>query len=206
VLPLPLDSLLASAAVRLTELLGNLSVVGVWAFAPWKVLNSAGNFISFMSSYSCVLAPMGAILAADYWIVKRQRMSVPALYDPQSIYRYGKWGINWRALVALVVSIAPNLPGMAHALNSSINIGGAKYIYCVADIFGMVVAASTLAFLSKLFPDHTSLISEPILADDVWAGKVPGYEHMEEKSRIEQRLSNDSEDKLDAFEPRVVAV
>jgi cytosine/uracil/thiamine/allantoin permease len=26
------------------------------------------------------------------------------------IYRYGGWGVNWRALVALIVAITPNLP------------------------------------------------------------------------------------------------
>lgn len=95
---------------------------------------------------------------------------------------------------------------MINALNPSINIGGARYIYCVADIFGMVVAATTLILLSKFFPDHDSIISEAILADDVLAGRVPGFEHIAEKSRIEQRMSNDSDDKVDSFEPKVVEV
>jgi len=37
-------------------------------------------------------------------------------------------GFNLPALGALVVSIPPNLPGMINALNSSVDIGNAKYI------------------------------------------------------------------------------
>lgn len=85
--------------------------VGVWAFAPWKVLATAGSFISFMGAYSIVLAPIGAILAADFFVVKKEKYNVPELYDPRGIYRFSH-GINWRAAVALVVSIAPNMPGM----------------------------------------------------------------------------------------------
>ncbi|GAA5892391.1 hypothetical protein JCM6882_003658 [Rhodosporidiobolus microsporus] len=150
-------------------------VVGVWAFAPWKVLSSAGSFISFMSSYSIVLAPIAAILAADFYIVKKQKYDVVQLYDFQGIYRYYH-GFNLPALVALVVSIAPNCPGMVNALNSSIDIGGAKYIYALADVYGILIAGTVHVTLSKLFPDRESLIAEAVYADDVLAGLVPGYE------------------------------
>ncbi|KAK4701025.1 nucleobase:cation symporter-1, NCS1 family, partial [Phenoliferia sp. Uapishka_3] len=151
-------------------------VVGVWAFVPWKVLDSAGSFISFMASYAIVLAPIAAILCADFWVVKGQKYNVPELYDPRGIYRY-TYGVNWRALVALFVSIGPNMPGMVNALNSSINIGKVKYLYSVACIFGIVVASGTHILLSKLFPDHNSLISESILAVDVLEGRVAGYQN-----------------------------
>ena len=88
--------------------------VGVFAFAPWKVLASASNLISFMSSYSIVLAPIASLLSADYYLVKGSKIDVPAMYDPKGIYRYW-YGINWRAAVALFVAIAPNLPGKGSA-------------------------------------------------------------------------------------------
>jgi nucleobase:cation symporter-1, NCS1 family len=94
--------------------------IGVWAFAPWKVLATAGSFISFMGAYSIVLAPIGAILAADFFVVKGQKYNVPELYDPRGIYRFS-YGINWRAAVALVVSIAPNMPGMIVSILSAPN-------------------------------------------------------------------------------------
>ncbi|ORY88385.1 putative allantoate transporter [Leucosporidium creatinivorum] len=179
--------------------------IGVWAFAPWKVLATAGSFISFMGAYSIVLAPIGAILAADFFVVKSQKYNVPELYDPRGIYRFS-YGVNWRAAIALVVSIAPNMPGMINALNSSIDIGGAKYIYCMADVFGMIVAASVHIGLSKFFPDHNSLVADAVLADDVLAGRVPGYEHLAERRREHHSTDSTSEDKIDSFEPKVQEV
>lgn len=88
-----------------------------------------------MGAYSIVLAPIAAILCADFFLVKGAKYNVPELYDPRGIYGY-TYGVNWRALIALVCAIAPNMPGMVNALNSSINIGQAKYIYAVADLYG----------------------------------------------------------------------
>jgi NCS1 family nucleobase:cation symporter-1 len=150
-------------------------IIGVWAFAPWKVLSSAGDFISFMSSYSIVLAPIAAILAADFYFVKNQKYDVVQLYDFKGIYRYYH-GFNLPALAALVVSIAPNLPGMIASLNSDIDIGGAKYIFALADVYGILIAGAVHVGLSKLFPDRDSLIAEAVYSDDVLAGLVPGYE------------------------------
>jgi NCS1 family nucleobase:cation symporter-1 len=115
-----------------------------FAFAPWQVLSSAGSFvrtpsapfsplaslnlgpqIAFMASYAVVLAPIASILVVDFFIVKRGAIHVPMLYDPQGIYRYS-YGCNWRAALALVIAVAPNMPGMVNALNPSIDIGGAK--------------------------------------------------------------------------------
>lgn len=54
-------------------------------------------------------------------------------------------------------------------------------IYCVADIFAIVVAAGSHTLLSHLFPDHKTLIAEAVFADDVLDGRVPGYEHLARK-------------------------
>lgn len=72
----------------------------------------------------------GSPALADYWLVKNRAIDVPQLYDQKGIYYY-TWGFNWRAVVACVVAIAPNVPGMAHALNSSVNIGGSKWIVSI---------------------------------------------------------------------------
>ncbi|GAA6053603.1 hypothetical protein JCM3770_001548 [Rhodotorula araucariae] len=172
-------------------------IVGVWAFAPWKVLASASSFISFMASYSIVLAPIAAILCTDFFLVKRGKYNVPELYNfGKGIYHY-TYGCNLPALAALVVAIPPNLPGMINALNSSIDIGNAKYIYCVADIFAIVVAGGVHLGLSRLFPDRDSLIAEAVLAEDVFEGRVPGYEHLARPEFRQTRSLVASEEKLD---------
>ncbi|GAA6025654.1 hypothetical protein JCM10207_008927 [Rhodosporidiobolus poonsookiae] len=177
--------------------------IGVWAFAPWKVLSSAGSFISFMSSYSIVLAPIAGILCADFFLVKKGKYDVVQLYDFKGIYRY-TYGFNLPALAALLCAIPPNLPGMINALNSSIDIGNAKYVYAIADIFGIIVAGSVHVGLSKLFPHRETLIAEAVYAEDVLAGRVPGYEHFA-THRVDGSLTPSSKEKLDA-EDGVISV
>lgn len=107
--------------------------VGVWAFVPWKVLNSAANFLTFMSSYSIVLAPIAMLMVVDFFIIKKCKYDIYELYRPHGIYRYiGGW--NWRAYVALVCAVAPNVPGMANAIQPKINIGNIKYLFMVSNL------------------------------------------------------------------------
>ncbi|BEJ15431.1 hypothetical protein CspHIS471_0500360 [Cutaneotrichosporon sp. HIS471] len=137
------------------------ATVGVWAFAPWKVLASAQNFLSFMAAYSVILAPLAALMACDYFIVKRKRYNVYHLYRPNGIYHYlGGW--NWRAYVALLCAVAPNLPGMANAINTKVHIGNIKYVYMVSNIVADIIAITEYYSLSRLFPDRPSIIDEAV--------------------------------------------
>lgn len=95
-----------------------------------------------MASYSVVLCPLSTIMAVDFFIVKRGKYNVVDLYDPSSIYHYGRFGTNWRAVVALVFSITPNLPGMAASLNPDLDIGNLK-----------------VSFLSPLLKSHADFSS-----------------------------------------------
>lgn len=121
-----------------------------------------------MSSLGIFLAPIAAILGADFWIVKRKAIDVPALYRRHARYRYGnKAGTNWRAAVALLVGVVPNLPGLMHAVNPSIDIGGASHIYAMFYLYGFTSTFVTYVGLSKVFPDEGTLLSEPIFEDVV---------------------------------------
>ncbi|KAK3325136.1 putative uracil permease [Apodospora peruviana] len=97
-----------------------LTILGGWVMVPWKILNSAGSLLSFMSSLGIFLAPIMGIQIADYYIVKRGHTDIPALYQPHGRYQY-TYGINWRAPVALVLSATPQLPGLINAVNPSIS-------------------------------------------------------------------------------------
>ncbi|KAL1412115.1 hypothetical protein Q8F55_003114 [Vanrija albida] len=131
--------------------------IGVWGFAPWKVLESAQNFLTFMASYSIVLAPIAALMAIDFFVVKHRRYDIYEFYKPDGIYRYSK-GWNWRAYVALLCGIAPNMPGMVAAINTTINIGNIKYVYMVSNIVADVVAIVIYLLLNKFFPARESIV------------------------------------------------
>lgn len=103
------------------------AVIGGWAMVPWKVLADASTFLHFISSYAIFLAPLAGIELADYYIVKRKNYDVPGLYDPHGRYRYSR-GCNWRAIVTLICTVAPNMPGMINYLNSSVQIGNISWV------------------------------------------------------------------------------
>ncbi len=96
------------------------SLLGCWAMAPWKVLASADSFLSFMGGYVIFMAPIAGIMMADYYFIKGRKVDIPALYDPRGRYRYNKYGVNWRALVTLLLSVGPLMPGFCNSINADI--------------------------------------------------------------------------------------
>ncbi|KAI9852514.1 MAG: hypothetical protein M1830_006789, partial [Pleopsidium flavum] len=94
-----------------------------WALVPWKILASAGSFLNFMSAYAVFLGPIAAIMVMDFWVVHDMKYDSLALYQPRGIYRY--WhGVNWRAITAFVIGVAPSLPGFIHSINARIRVSG----------------------------------------------------------------------------------
>jgi NCS1 family nucleobase:cation symporter-1 len=79
---------------------------------PWKVLESTHGYIfTWLIGYGALLGPIAGIMLCDYYLIRRTRLNVEALYDPDGEFR----GVNWRAIVALALAVAPNLPGFVNA-------------------------------------------------------------------------------------------
>jgi NCS1 family nucleobase:cation symporter-1 len=114
-----------------------------------------------MASLAIFLAPISAIIGADFWIVKRKHIDIPALYRRQGIYRY-KGGVNWRAAVAFILSIAPNLPGMAAAVTPSLAVGAIDDIYDISFMWGFSSAFVIYTALNYFWPDTNTLIESTI--------------------------------------------
>ncbi|KAF7374888.1 hypothetical protein MSAN_00374900 [Mycena sanguinolenta] len=99
-------------------------MTGGWVLCPWEILSSAPGFLTFMSGYTVFLGPFAALMVVDYWIVHKCNVDVPAMYDRHGRYQYWN-GINWRAVVALLFSVTPSLPGLAASINPNIKVGNA---------------------------------------------------------------------------------
>jgi len=56
-----------------------------------------------------------AIRISDFYLIKRRCLDIPALYQPYGRYRY-MYGVNWRALVAMVCPVTQQLPGLVNVL------------------------------------------------------------------------------------------
>lgn len=157
------------------------AIIGGWVIVPWKILSSASTFLDFMGGYAVFLAPIAGIMASDYWLVKHQNYDVPALYDPNGRYHY--WhGVNWRAAVALVTAVVPNLPGLAYSIgtpadptapgaHNPVHISaGAKNLYTFDWLFGFVTSIVLYTSLSLIFPAKESLVSETVYGHNVIDG------------------------------------
>jgi NCS1 family nucleobase:cation symporter-1 len=87
-------------------------LIGV-VIMPWHLYRDPSAYIfTWLIGYSALLGPIAGIMLCDYFVVRRTRLDLEALYDPAG--QYG--GTNWRAVVTLVVAVAPNLPGFINAV------------------------------------------------------------------------------------------
>ncbi len=96
---------------RITFKMGGLiaGVIGV-VMMPWHLLANADVYFKWLLGYSALLGPIGGVMIADYFVVRRQVLDPDALYDPNGVYRFQR-GFSVRALIALAVGILPHLPG-----------------------------------------------------------------------------------------------
>ncbi|WP_324696640.1 NCS1 family nucleobase:cation symporter-1 [Novosphingobium aerophilum] len=119
---------------------------------PWKLMASTEGYIfTWLTGYGALLGPITGILIADYWLVRDTRLDVAALYDENGVYSYGN-GWNPRALIALVLGIAPNVPGFLKvAAPETFGGVGAFWsgIYTYAWFVGVAVALASYALMMR---------------------------------------------------------
>ena len=80
---------------------------------PWKLLADADGYIfTWLIGYSALLGPIGGILVADYFILRRTRLDADELYRHPGAFSY-RSGFNWVGIASLLLAILPNVPGFA---------------------------------------------------------------------------------------------
>jgi nucleobase:cation symporter-1, NCS1 family len=114
-------------------------VIGV-LMMPWKLLSDLSAYVfGWLVGYSALLGPIAGVMIADYFLIRKARLSVPDLYRRNGIYEYSN-GINGKAVVALIVGIAVALlglviPGMRllydYAWFAGFGVSGAVYLVMV---------------------------------------------------------------------------
>jgi NCS1 family nucleobase:cation symporter-1 len=91
------------------------ALVGI-LMMPWKLYNDAAAYIfTWLIGYGALLGPVAGIMIVDYFFVRKQNLDVDALYRRGAAYEYRN-GVNWIAMVALIIGVAPNIPGFLGAL------------------------------------------------------------------------------------------
>ncbi|WP_028936755.1 purine-cytosine permease family protein [Pseudonocardia spinosispora] len=104
------------------------ATVGIALFASADFLNNFKNFVLVLLT---VFTPWSAINLIDYYLVSKERVDVPALYDPRG--RYGSWNVT--ALAVYVLGICVQIPFLAQSLYTgpvTRLLGGADISWIVA--------------------------------------------------------------------------
>ncbi|KAG7823416.1 hypothetical protein KL909_003439 [Ogataea angusta] len=138
-----------------------ITIISGWVLQAWKIENSAAQLVTFISGLSSFLAPITGIIIADYWVIKKQHLDVPALYDPNGRYSYYK-GFNWRAALAFLAGNVPCLPGLASEVGSvSVNAGILELWY-MSYFYGFLSSFAVYIVTNYFWPDRRSHVSETV--------------------------------------------
>ena len=123
------------AGAMITAVIGMLMM-------PWKLYNDAAAYIfTWLIGYGALLGPVGGIMIADYFVLRRRTIDLDALYRRGGPYEYTR-GVNWIAMLALAVGVAPCVPGFLAALGAVHVAPVWTTIYDWAWFVGFGVAAS----------------------------------------------------------------
>jgi NCS1 family nucleobase:cation symporter-1 len=141
---------------KVTFRMGAMITAGIGvAIFPWKLIESTGGYIfTWLIGYSALLGPIGGILIADYFILRRTELDLEGLYKTQGPYRY-KGGFNPVALVAFVIAVIPNIPGFLKAAGAIDSIAPIfESIYTYAWFVGFFGAAALYLIGMKMTGLH----------------------------------------------------
>jgi len=85
-------------------------IIGI-LILPWKLIaDPSGYIFTWLVGYSALLGPIGGIMIADYYFIRKQKLNVRELYNVNGMYSF-KNGFNLFAIIALLFGIIPNVPG-----------------------------------------------------------------------------------------------
>ncbi|MGH1452904.1 MAG: NCS1 family transporter [Paracoccaceae bacterium] len=80
-------------------------LVGLLAFCtfPWKLVQdqSADGLNLFIQTYSAFLGPIFAVMAVDYYVIRKQKLDIATHYDATGPYA----GVNWAGFIASAIGV-----------------------------------------------------------------------------------------------------
>lgn len=85
-------------------------IIGI-AMMPWELYANPGRYINgWLLGYSGSLGSVAGVLIVDYWIIRRTKLDLRALYTSDGAYRYTN-GWNWPAILSTLLGAAVALAG-----------------------------------------------------------------------------------------------
>lgn len=140
-----------AAKVRITFPVRVIGMVIIAGAATVLAIAGRAEFLVNISSLFTILGylmvPWTAINLVDFYLVRKERYSIPDIFAPQG--RYG--GIDWRAMSAYLISIAVSVPFM----NTGMYVGPFVAPLAGTDlawVVSLVVSAVMYVVNVRLFP------------------------------------------------------
>lgn len=127
----------------------------------WWIYGSGSAYFTWMNAYGTILAPIAAIFIADYFVCKKRRVDVAALFQAEEGRYWYRGGINWAAVIAWFVAfIFPLMPyfGVMNGFLDFINSINYVWSFVVGFIVYIILMNTGLAgnsFVSE--EDHEAL-------------------------------------------------
>ncbi|XDT38492.1 Hypothetical protein J6899_05302 [Nakaseomyces glabratus] len=165
----------------------SIAIVSV-AVQPWNFYNSSSTFLTVMSSFGDVMVPILAVMICDNFIIRKRHLRASKSFILKGEYYFTK-GFNWRAFIAMIVPMAPGLPGIAWQVNhNAFNNRGIVNFYYGDSFFAFVMSFCLYWILCIIFPFKINVLQDYYGAFDektaIKKGMVP-YSGLTEAERQE---------------------
>jgi NCS1 family nucleobase:cation symporter-1 len=144
-----------------------LAFVGVsMAIAIAASADFLENFRNFVLVLLMVFTPWSAVNLIDYYLISKERIDLPALYDPNG--RYGAWNVP--ALICYGLGVAAQIPFLAQKLYTgpiTEMLGGADISWIVGIVFTAAIYYPVAKRVNNppdrmIYPPHTAMVDTRI--------------------------------------------
>ncbi|MBL4698843.1 MAG: NCS1 family nucleobase:cation symporter-1 [Phycisphaerales bacterium] len=86
-------------------------IIGV-LIMPWRLISDTQGYIfTWLIGYSALIGPIVGIMLCDYFLIRKTNINTDELYKADGEFK----GVNWRAMITLIIAVLPNIPGFINA-------------------------------------------------------------------------------------------
>lgn len=128
---------ISNLAPHLISFRGGVLITGIIGILmqPWYLIGNAAAYVfTWLSGYGSLLGAVGAVMIVDYWIIRSKTLDLESLYLEQR--KYLKW--NMSAMIAVIASVVPMLPGFVIASTTPGRIPAHETILTEIYSFGWI--------------------------------------------------------------------
>ncbi|WP_213145905.1 NCS1 family nucleobase:cation symporter-1 [Neobacillus citreus] len=124
-----------------------LTMLAALFTVPWKLIENAETIFTMLNLIGGALGPIAGVMIADYYIIRKRKLSVADIYTLNGEYRYYK-GYNYRAFAATLVSGVIALIGAF--------VPSLKALYEISWFLGVTISFVSYIGLMRIHPPVVS--------------------------------------------------